>query len=294
MSLTSHTRREQSPTIRLKVGLWILIMGASLGSPLSHAYLISVNAAAGVLGDTTGRRVEEFEESGGATSASVQAINATKPGVNARAAVDLASGELRAFATSITQGINHISGASARLQDELLFSLPDGMDSASVTLSLLVEGIVDGRTTQRSAVPQQLRISRFEQPDGRNGLAIPAFQLFDSTMFSLRDLINDNPGITNVSETLSLTWDVFDGDLFRFNASIETVVEGASTLDFSNTGTLSLDLPMGATFTSASGVFLNDAGGGGPPVSQIPTPATGSLALLGSLVLLSRRHLAKR
>ncbi|MEM1190101.1 MAG: hypothetical protein AAGI72_16345 [Pseudomonadota bacterium] len=224
----------------------------------------------------------------------MQAINATKPGVNARAAVDLASGELRAFATSITQGINHISGASARLQDELLFSLPDGMDSASVTLSLLVEGIVDGRTTQRSAVPQQLRISRFEQPDGRNGLAIPAFQLFDSTMFSLRDLINDNPGITNVSETLSLTWDVFDGDLFRFNASIETVVEGASTLDFSNTGTLSLDLPMGATFTSASGVFLNDAGGGGPPVSQIPTPATGSLALLGSLVLLSRRHLAKR
>ena len=68
-------------------------------------------------------------------------------------------------------------------------------------------------------------------------------------------------------------------------AVLQTEPADGGVGDFSNTGRLYLVVPTGETFTSDSGVFLDEA----TPISSVPEPVSSAL-LLGGLALLFARN----
>jgi hypothetical protein len=95
-----------------------------------------------------------------------------------------------------------------------------------------------------------------------------------------------SPPLDNTPLDLSLSLNVSTSDLtVDFSAFLYAQASGpGSSADASDPGQLSISLPRGVTFTSASGVLLTD-------VQAVPEPSTLSLivAALAGMVLLRRR-----
>jgi hypothetical protein len=184
------------------------------------------------------------------------------------ASVDIQQGALRVY-TEINGA--ELASARASLSDGVFFDLPDGVDSAEVTLNLEVEGSFSGTiSTCRTCFGGRLGFG--------NGIAPNSAP--DQHVINIeRDF-----EATGLPTLLSITRTVVEGARISVTANIQVgsnlwSLNDSSLFmlaDLSNTGVLSLDLPEGVTFTSESGSFLS--------VTNVPLPAAAWLfgsALLG-------------
>ena len=64
---------------------------------------------------------------------------------------------------------------------------------------------------------------------------------------------------------------------FTIHAALKVVAADNAVANFSNTGRLYLELPIGVTVSSGTGVFLSTA----TPITSVPEPGTGLLMLAG-------------
>lgn len=204
------------------------------------------------------------------------------------AAADLASGTLHNFGQSVN---GYSAFAETEFWDTLTFSIPDATDSTltNVVLTLVIDGANTG-------------------PESANNFA-NAFLQVGSSVGCLCTNGNDvgwgmNSGLFSapgdfVENSSFVTWSTGVPTASGFTAQGTITLQGANptlwfgldtqfapavvplgtlttnTVDFSNTSSLTLDLPTGVTFTSASGTFLS-----GPPPDPVPEPT--SIALLGA------------
>jgi hypothetical protein len=190
----------------------------------------------------------------------------SSPGTSqASASADLRTGEIKLYATQ-TDGS---ASAWARMRDELTMHLPSSVESVDIGISFSINGIADV-----------------------NAASSHVNAYLDAGIFGPSRLDTFSCGNTScndgaISDTLLAIVNVKDGDVLSVQATLqigvfETAANGlTSTLDFGHTGTISLDLPEGVTYTSESGVFL----------SAVPIPA--AIWLFGSgligLIGLARR-----
>lgn len=82
--------------------------------------------------------------------------------------------------------------------------------------------------------------------------------------------------------TTALTYDLFGVDPILSVASYLSVATyGNAEANFGNTSSLHFILPENVSFTSESGVFLNDAGALPTEVAAVPEPATWAMMIVG-------------
>lgn len=87
---------------------------------------------------------------------------------------------------------------------------------------------------------------------------------------------------TSFSQTGMVAFNIAGGDPTSIEVVLDSYPADGSIGDFSNTGKVYLVLPDGVTFTSGSGVFLDEAA----PVVAVPEPSTLALVVAGFGLLL--------
>ena len=167
-----------------------------------------------------------------------------------KASASLAAGTLRLFGSTSPSSCS-IASTSVALFDVLTFDLPDGVTSVDIPFELLIDGTVsDNSPFDQASVDLNL-----------NGLDT-----------------SSGPGTVHIATIIghaySRTLTVTDGEQVNVNVGINASIGAGGVFDLSHTGRLSVALPTGTTFKSASGVFLTDSGG-------VPEPASWALMIVG-------------
>ncbi|WP_296460327.1 PEPxxWA-CTERM sorting domain-containing protein [Phenylobacterium sp.] len=185
--------------------------------------------------------------------------------MNGAASADLATGALRGFIDTDYGG-----SVSARLSDQFVFDLPDGMESADIAVSWTFEG------TNIFRDPSAATYTRVAA-----GFSITGFGGTDSVQFNnlnyqftgadWQELNTEGFHRFTYNDVLT----VRNGQLFRLDASIALSTYGSATLDYANTSFFTFILPDGVGLTSGSGVLLSRAAGG------VPEPSTWAMLLFG-------------
>ena len=210
---------------------------------------------------------------------------------HASAAADLATGKVHLFATAeYSAGDAGAAISSARLNDTLHFSVA-GANASTITL-IPVSFAFDGKfTADRSLGPSATlyydftfgNASAYEFGDYGagyyNGTSHPTFRFpasagltsgWQSASFSSYD-----PQNTRFSGIYALTGASAD---IPISFGLQIIAGNNVTLDYLNTGSISIGKVAGVFFTSDSGVFLTKAGGG---VGGVPEPASWAMLIAG-------------
>lgn len=238
-------------------------------------------------------------EVNGATS-KTEGYNNAPNSVNST--IDLYNGTIKGNVDN--RSPNFPLGAQGRLGERITVTNGAG---GNATFNFAVEGTVkaDARptnTTESTFVNVEAYIAIFDSsvganasnwwdmsfnPNGTNQTIgrDRYFRNFSNSTTDVNTLID-----TVLSVSAPLTHNNQSFDIFA-NLSLLSVIGNLPveiSMDFSNTARFGIDLPDGASFTSASGVFLT----GGDDIAPIPLPAGAPLlvAALGMLGLLRRRR----
>lgn len=221
------------------------------------------------------------------TYSTAGSCNATGPFGSSFGSADLATGEARATAT-----YTGVSGgtpiADVYMRDTLTVTGPWSTSSITALLRMDVTGSLT------SAIPGESHIGAlWTSSNGGVGasLSLNNGQIYQnvSGLGSVSSL-----GTTTVSsyESYEIAYQLElpieltpSSPQFFFQALLRAYPYGGGTADFGNTGRMSLVLPSGFAFTSASGVFLT---------SPVPLPAPVLLLASGLLALLGVGSRARR
>ena len=233
-------------------------------------YYVRVIGQAGSANSTDGFQID-LNEINGSTSVSYDSGTVADDdfGGSARSAAsaNLATGQLKALATDT----DSVAKATAQLFDELLFDLPDGVSTSTVTFTLAVDGIISGQFNELVDVAElSLACTGVNM-----GCRSP--NISDRDSVSILDFVSPT--------TLSVSLDVFEGQLYGLDARVNGFTRafnpGTDLFDLSNTARLNVVLEDGVSFSSSSGVLL----------SVIPIPAAAWLfgSALGLLGWMKRR-----
>ena len=175
---------------------------------------------------------------------------------SASASADLSTGEVSVYAGAVGSDYPNLSVASAYsyFGDYLTFHLPAGTTSAPVTVNLQVTGSYD------------MTHAAYDQaPSASAYLQLGSAMISDGRIF-------EPPYARNLPVTFSVTADVENEVKYWFCAGLIASFSAKeyflTYFDFANTGQISIDLPPGVSYESASGVFLQQ---GSPAV---PEPST--------------------
>jgi hypothetical protein len=218
-----------------------------------------------------------FDETSGATSATLDTgwrLGILGSEAKAHSTANLATGELKVYAGARGASDAYNEGAAtagASFYDSLLFDLPDGMSSATVTVSLAVDGSFAFYQASNSTTGAYASLWFWEP--GVSGYLIRE----DDTIYD-----GFTGSGTGVPHTLTGNIVVEEGKEYRFYANLRAGVltrnpDNLSYFDFVNTGALDIDMPAGVTFTSGSGVL-------------IPEPSTALLLAAGLAGLAAARR----
>jgi hypothetical protein len=195
--------------------------------------------------------------------------------INAYASADLATGRLGAYAVaSNLSGEQSVTASGfASFSDSLVFDMPPGMSSASITLSLAVDATSD--TAPPGALYPMGGSARVQI-----GAVIDQVAWQDSSFGS---------GTSALSRVLSVTQTVQPGVPIDFGAMLQgdvslALLVGFHEFDASRTATLSVVVPEGVTWVSGSGVLL----------TQIPEPGALGLMLVGVSGVIAASQLRRR
>lgn len=195
----------------------------------------------------------------------------------AQAHGDLAAGSMKIYTTSTVSGprkesrIDYLSSVAV-LRDQITVVIPKTAASFDVGISMRIEGSKTSLSPQESSgVQAQFQVlslgghqlaydgAQYRQPGLTNAVLDGSFQV---------------PGMVEVGDNLVGTFDII-------SLMFTMLPEPGDTLDFGNSAYLSLALPPGATYSSASGSFL---------VSAVPEPVSLMSLLLGLGVLAAYRR----
>lgn len=211
---------------------------------------------------------------------------------HASAAADLATGKVHLFATAEYSAgdAGAAAIASARLNDTLHFSVA-GANANTITL-IPVSFAFDGKFTPGRALnPTATLYYDFTFGNARayefgdygagyyNGTSYPTFAFpaaagitsgWQSASFSSYD-----PQNTRFSGIYALTGASAD---IPISFGLQIIAGNNVTLDYLNTGSISIGKVAGVSFTSDSGVFLTKAGGA---VGGVPEPASWAMLIAG-------------
>ena len=200
----------------------------------------------------------------------------------ANSAADLTNGTIHLYAQSTGAGS---AIAKANLQDVLTFHVTGGTP-VNIGVSLRISGSLTGGPSSGG----ELDLADFEFDGATDGFVQYVSDLSDGTATITREgssnwvsasfagttadtlVFNGVYALTDPNEVVDLTWNT------------QASATADATADYSHTGQLSLSLPAGVTFSSASGVFLSAA--------AVPEPGTLVLltTALGALGGLARRR----
>ncbi len=269
-----HTFKSRAPAVSALSGSAIAIIALAWSASVYASDLSYVQSELStVIPSTTGTfgaftAASAFEGgtslqgTNGGLSQSSTSISENSPfGGSAQGAASLRTGSLQAIAQE--NGITGASGAAgAAYWDTLFFSGAIGSSSTG-TLTLTVPGIFT---------------------DVGNGGA--CLSVIPSVVGASCDPFSTTPlNSTNPSETLTASFSIINGNPVNFYAALFATASNSfngATADLYDPPKLSLQLPTGVTYTSASGVFL----------APVPLPAafwlfgSGLLGLAG----IARRH----
>lgn len=238
---------------------FVAFVAIVLSPVAAHAYLISVDARAGVRGGAG--EIDAFAELDGPVSKLVQANSSE---ASAFAEADLGARTVRTFNTSTTEGF---SDAYAEFSDiYFITGVADDILSVDIGMSVSFEGAVETDGLNFNAGRLLGRAGQFQvdTPFTTGGtFATGGIQTFDRLI---------GGGFNRI-------------DILMLIDSI--ALFGAGTVNFSGTGSVDFDLsflPAGASLVSQSGFTVNAA-------TTVPEP--GTLTLLGIGLLgfaISRRR----
>jgi PEP-CTERM motif len=227
-----------------------------------------------------------------AYTASASAIG----GVAASSAADLAAGTVKAFGASPTQGFYTLSTADAQWYDILTFNIAGA--AANTVTTIRFSAVFDGTGFDTGTRDRFNNVpSAFVQSIvtiGENGFSNP-FSAFGEV------IANSSNGFTPTTNLYTRnrqgygSWDpnstvermVFNGQFDLVGATAQQYIglylgincENGAFCDFGHTGTFRFEpLPLGVTFTSASGTFLSAVG---PGVGGVPEPASWAMLITG-------------
>lgn len=264
----------------LRPSFWLPLAGLLIVAPQPSSADTFFVFAGGYALDTT----RHCASVGSDTSATCDATNTstdpftgeTKSG-SIDVGADLASGDLFVHAASAASLPTAQAGGEAQIGDTLTFS---GAISPGSTTTITMTGTM----------------SDSNAGGGSNSFTGGALEIFDDTLLTsggacsrptsgfICDPTNDQTQVSVVGDSFSISSTV---DISRHSKILVEFVVSASTFltgsaDISDP--ITIDLPPGVTFTSASGKFLTSAG-------SIPETSTWAMILAGfaSLAALGRR-----
>jgi len=248
----------------------------------AQAYLVSLDVGALSIGDG-GHVGDSFTQTDGVTAKQIETGAVTGDYGNlaeARAAADLATGELKVYVTTTRLSTRGgyldpaLANGYARFDDTVRFDFPGPATSGEVTVALTVDG---------SFTNLGLICSSASCVIGNNLYAQVVLGPLSDTSPAGFGLL---PGLTTASPAvLSATGMLDEGVDYTvraiINPSITNPNDSEVAFDLMNTASVSFVLPAGATFTSGSQVLLTQVPGGGPGGGPDGLPEPGTLALFG-------------
>ncbi|WP_294540779.1 PEP-CTERM sorting domain-containing protein [uncultured Rhodoblastus sp.] len=216
-------------------------------------------------------------------SAASGSVSLQNTGESFTSSASLPSGSLHVLAVSTNSGF--AASATAQLVDYVTFHVT-GASPAVVDVRVTLDGTVTGVSPSAGGYSSDLSFSfggAFDYHASLNGGGDGyGFQGWSG----YQPIYGWGPSGTSQQDQWkyykasgSTTGFVWDGQLYVTNGEnllldmiLNTTTGGGATADFLNTAKLSLGLPGGVTFTSASGVLLT---------ASAPEPSTWALMLLG-------------
>lgn len=220
-----------------------------------------------------------------ATSASQNIGSAVK------AKVDLNNGTGKAF-VDIT-GANQYGQAVASFGDRVSFS--SNAVGTTADFSFAFDGTIDVTGVTGGSLQYGYSTNYFVFEAG-SGATFANFTSHGGHLIGQNEFNSFTNPLADVSTVINgifsdsiVIGSVKDFDIFA-SIGVFTSTQshtGNVTLDFFNTGTFSIDVASGVTYSSQSGVFLNSV----VPPTSVPVPGTLALLGLGLLVLIGRRRL---
>jgi hypothetical protein len=256
---------------------WFLLAGLLIVAPLPASAASSWAYAGGYAlnnsdpGDKCGPFLEGTRASCDSTHSSTDPLSGETKTGEVHVGADLASGDLFVHAKSAASIPTAEAGGEAQIADTLTFG---GAISPSSVTTFTMSGAM---STSNS------------DPNG-NGFAAGWLDIYDDNGLLTGGVACSTPnsafgcGSTNNQTEVTLVGNSFfisskvNVDLHK-TILVEFVVYASSFLTSSAdiTDPITIDLPPGVTFTSASGVFLSDVGGGG----SVPETSTWAMMLIG-------------
>jgi hypothetical protein len=216
-------------------------------------------------------------------SAASGSVSLQNTGESFKAAASLPSGSLHVLAVSTNSGF--AASATAQLVDFVTFHVT-GATPAVVDVRVTLDGTVTGLSASAGYYSSDLSFGfggAFDYYAAINGnYSTHGF----NGASGYNPIYGWGPAGTSqqdqwkyyraTSSTTGFEWDgqlyVTNGENLLLDMTLNTTAGGGATADFLNTAQLSLGLPSGVTFTSASGVLLT---------AGVPEPSTWALMLLG-------------
>lgn len=231
--------------------------GAQFGSSCVDAQAFGIYAAGGQYGCCYYPYDDASVGGTGQTSAT-----ATAPSGTAFASADLATGQLKAKATSTAGTGSGADGAFAEFQDTVTVIPPAGYSSPTihVVLGMAVDANFQGENS--STFPSHLLTTLLAQ--------ISPY----ASAVGYYCLSSNGGGYpcppNSASPAVAVAFDLpAASPSFTFDATLEVRAEADGLVDAADTGQLSLTLPAGVTYSSASGTLLSQ----GPKPADTTAPS---------------------
>ncbi len=268
------------PALAVALASLALPAGAQTTNPLGSGLPLTVHTLASCISFNNVSPGSIVDEHSGAAAASCSAAT------NAQAFADIATGTLRATVESESTSVLHQAGiAKAALYDALTFSGFTGTTVVTVNMhvhgSFSADPLAGGGDVNAFIISTALPVG-FHLHEGSAGdLYFPEAPTGPVTTNA--DPITGLFPRSDVRIDMSRSFAVTVGSPVWFMAQINLTSGGANEVtDFGHTAELSLDLPAGVTYTSASGLFLTGV------AAPVPEPETAWLLLAGILPIAAR------